>query len=244
MKINFLFLSIILIVLIGECFAHDQIDKEQAEFWSNNLRIISWILMGMWFYWLQRCKFGFLQKLFLISILLPIIVSLTSYLLPERQAILINIGINTVSFSIWIYYFHQMGARVSLRDADNNFQKIIPAFLFFPLCFYFLSLYQSISGIYAVIVFIYVIVFSYTGILAVFLPVGDERRLYVILGISLLVVANIMNAYHTFLEKLFWVYPVIRTITVSSKCMLIYGIVDCGVKEKTSFNQNIINVEI
>lgn len=244
MKINFLYISAILIVLVGECFAHDYIDKNQAELWSNNLRIVSWTLMGLWFYQLQKCNFILQQKLFLLSIILPIIVSLTSFLLPEHLAIIINIGINIIVFLIWIYYFHAMGAKISLRDSDNNFQKIIPAFLFFPLCFYFLSLYQSLTGIYVVIVFIYVVVFSYTGILAVFLPVAEERRLYIVLGISLLAIANIMNAYHTFLEKLFWVYPVIRTITVSSKCMLIYGIVDCGVKGKTSFNQNITNVEI
>jgi hypothetical protein len=236
MKINFLYISAILIVLIGECFAHDYVDKNQAELWSNYLRIISWTLMGVWFYQLQKCTFKLPQKLFLLSILLPIIVSLTSFLLPERLAIIINLCINTTILLIWIYYFNVMGAKITLRDADNNFQKIVPAFLFFPLCFYFLSLYQSLTGIYVVIVFIYVIVFSYTGILAVFLPVGDERRLYIILGISLLVVANIMNAYHTFLEKLFWVYPVIRTITVASKCMLIYGIVDCGIKKEWSLN--------
>lgn len=244
MKTNFLFLSIILIVLIGECFAHDQIDRQQAEFWSNNLRIISWILMGMWFYQLQKCNFKLNQNFFLLSILLPIIVSLTSFLLPEHLAIIINIGVNIIVFLIWIYYFHALGAKIILRDADNNFQKVVPAFLIFPICFYFLSLYQSLIGIYALIVFIYVIVFSYTGILAVFLPVAEERRLYIVLGISLLAIANIMNAYHTFLEKLFWVYPVIRTITVSSKCMLIYGIIDCGINEKTSLNKGLSNVEI
>lgn len=239
-----MYISIILIVLLGECFAHESIDERQAALWSNNLRIVSWILLGMWFYKLQSCEFGFLQKLFLLSIFLPIIVSLTSYLLPERLAILINLGVNTIIFIIWIYYFYKMGAKVSLRDSDNNFQKIIPAFLFFPISFYFFSLYESLTGIYSVVVFIYVIVFSYTGILAVFLPVGDERRLYVILGLSLLVIANIMNAYHTFLEKLFWAYPVIRTITVASKCMFIYGIAGCGVEKKLSSNQEFADVKI
>lgn len=244
MKANFLFLSIILIVLIGECFAHDYLDKNQAELWSNNLRIISWTLMGVWFYQLQKCTFKLQQKLFLFSILLPIVVSLTSFLLPESLAIIINLCINTVIFLVWIYYFHAIGAKISLRDADNSFQKVVPAFLIFPLCFYFLSLYQSLTGIYVVIVFIYVVVFSYTGILAVFLPVTEERRLYIVLGISLLALANIMNAYHTFLEKLFWVYPVVRAITVASKCMLIYGIVDCGVKKKLDLNQKFSNVKI
>jgi hypothetical protein len=242
MKTNFLFLSIILIVLIGECFAHNYVDKNQADLWSNYLRITSWTLMGIWFYQLQRSNFKLQQKFFLLSILFPIIVSLASFLLPEHLAIIINLCINTIVFLIWIYYFHAMGAKISLRDTDNNFKKIVPAFLIFPLCFYFLGLYQSLIGIYALIVFIYVIIFSYTGILAVFLPVVEDRRLYIVVGISLLAVANIMNAYHTFLEKLFWVYPVIRTITVISKCMLIYGIVDCGIKKNTSLNQEISNV--
>lgn len=244
MKTNFLFIGTILLVLIGESFAHDYLDKYQAELWSNNLRIISCLLMGMWFYQLQKCTFKLQQKLFLLSILLPIIVSLTSYLIAEPLAIIINICINITIFLIWIYYFNAMGAKISLKDADNNFQKIIPAFLILPICFYFLSLYQSLIGIYVLIVFIYIMIFSYTGILAVFLPVTEERRLYIVLGISLLAIANIMNAYHTFLEKLFWVYPVIRTITVASKCMLIYGIVDCKVKKELSFNQNTTNVEI
>ncbi|GAB2632242.1 hypothetical protein GCM10027035_28180 [Emticicia sediminis] len=244
MRINQLFIGIILIVLIGECFTHDYIDKDQAELWSNNLRIISWILMGVWFYQLQKGTFEFRQWLFLFSIILPVVVSLISFLLPEPIAIIVNICINTFIFLIWIYYFHAMGAKISFRDSDNNFQKIIPAFLIFPLSFYFFSLYEALSGVYSIIVFIYTVIFSYTGILSVFLPVGDERRLYIILGLSLLVVANILNAYHTFLEKLFWAYPVVRAITVASKCMFIYGIADFRVKKDLSFNQNITNVEI
>lgn len=141
MKISFLFISAILFVLIVECFAHDQIDKERAGLWSNHLRITSWTLMGIWFYQLQKCTFKLQQKLLLLSVLFPIVVSLTSYLLPERQVI--NIGVNTIVFLIWIYCFHAIGAKISLRDYDNNFKKIVPAFLFFPLCFYFLSLYAD-----------------------------------------------------------------------------------------------------
>lgn len=186
MKTNFLFLSIILIVLTGECIAYYNVDKHQAELWSNNLRIISWILIGMWFYQLQKCTFGFNQKIFLSSLLLPIIVSLASFLLSEHLEIIINVSINIIVFMIWIYYFRKIGAKISLKDADNNFQKIILTFLIFPLLFYFFSLNDAISGIYAIIIFIYVLVFSYTGILTVFLPVRNERRLYLNLGAILI----------------------------------------------------------
>ncbi|WP_188771382.1 hypothetical protein [Emticicia aquatilis] len=230
MRINFLFIGIILIVLLGECFVHDQTNKEFADFWSNNFRIASWLLMGLWYYQLQKMNFGRKQLLFLISIILPIIVSLTSYLMLERTAIIINIIINGIIFGIWIYYFHNLGARVNIRDTEKTLNKISPAFFLFPLLFYFFSLYQTLTGIYTILVFLYVLIFSYTGIVAVFLPVSEERKLYIILALSLLVIANIMNAYHTFLQKLLWAYPVIRTITVASKCMLIYGITDFEVK--------------
>ncbi|GGD82782.1 hypothetical protein GCM10011514_53590 [Emticicia aquatilis] len=148
----------------------------------------------------------------------------------ERTAIIINIIINGIIFGIWIYYFHNLGARVNIRDTEKTLNKISPAFFLFPLLFYFFSLYQTLTGIYTILVFLYVLIFSYTGIVAVFLPVSEERKLYIILALSLLVIANIMNAYHTFLQKLLWAYPVIRTITVASKCMLIYGITDFEVK--------------
>ena len=232
MNRNALFISIILIVLLGECYVHELNDKKISDFWSNNLRIVSWILMGLWYYRLQKINFGRKLLFFLISIVLPILVSLTSYLLVERVAIILNIIINAIVFGIWIYYFHYLGAKINIKDTEKTLNKISPAFFIFPLLFYFFSLYQNLSGVYTILVFLYVLIFSYTGILAVFLPVSEERKLYIILAISLLVVANIMNAYHTFLQKLLWAYPVIRTITVASKCMLIYGIAEFEVKTK------------
>ncbi|MFY7911320.1 MAG: hypothetical protein ACOVO2_17280 [Emticicia sp.] len=234
MNFNILYVSAISVALIGECYAYDLVDEQQAALWSNNLRIISCILMGIWFYKLQSYEFRFRQKFFTLSLLLPILVSLSTYLIPEPQAIIVNLGVNISIFIIWIYYFHQLGAKICFQDSDNNFKKIIPAFLFFPLLFYFFSLYESLTRIYSIIVFIYVIIFSYTGILAVFIPLTDKRRMYVIFGFSLLVMANIMNAYHTFLEKLFWAYPVIRIIAVASKCMFIYGIAQCSIKNLSS----------
>lgn len=223
MKKNFYFVFAIFIVLIGEIKFHE--NNQHESFWTNNLRILSWIMMGWWYFETQKKDFNRIQKAFLISILLPIIVSLSSYLIPEKQAIIINICVNMGVLILWIYVFKYFGASISLKDSNQTLTKLTPAFFILPLLFYFLSLYQSLPALYAILVLIYILIFSYTGVLAAFLPINEEKRLWITFGIMLLVLVNIMNGYHTFLQKLPWAYPVFRTITVIAKCMMIYGMI-------------------
>lgn len=225
LKTNVFYLVVIFLLLISECYNNKFADKELAVFWNNNLRILSWLAMGIWYYQILKGNFTRVQKLFLVSILLPIIVSFSTYLLPERQAISINIGVNIAVLCLWIYVFKFLGAAIILRDQSQTFSKLVPAFFILPLLFYFFSLYKSLSTFYAILVLIYILVFSYTGILAAFLPFNEERRLWITFGIMLLVLVNIMNGYHTFLQKITNVYPIIRTMTVISRCMMIYGMI-------------------
>ncbi|AFK01856.1 hypothetical protein Emtol_0703 [Emticicia oligotrophica DSM 17448] len=223
MKVNLFYLGLTLIALLVECLVHDLIEPVAASFWSNNLRIISSLILAAWYYQMQKSSFYTPEKWMLVSILLPIVISLTMYLMLEKYAIIINITVNLTMLGILIYCFKKLGAKINFKDSNDTFNKIFPAFFIFPFVFYFFVLYNALSGIYAIIVFIYVLIFSYTGILSVFLPINENKRLFIIIGITLLVVANIMNAYHTFLEKVPWGYPVIRTITVISRGMIIYG---------------------
>ncbi len=213
----------IFIVLIGEISFHEY--RQQDSLWTNNFRILSWIMMALWYYETQKRNFNRIQKAFLISILLPIIVSISSYVIPEKQAIIINISTNIAILMLWIYAFKHSGASISLNDSNQTLTKLTPAFFILPLLFYYFSLYQSLPTLYAIFVLIYILIFSYTGVLSAFVPISEEKRLWIILGIMLIAMANIMNGYHTFLQKLPWAYPVIRTMTVVSRCMMIYGMI-------------------
>ena len=225
LKHNLLYLILIFLILVGECFAHELENKEMAALWSNNLRILSCLTMGASYFQMQKHDFACVQKLFLISILLPIIISLSSYLIPERHAIVINIGVNIVILGLWIRIFKLLGASIIFKDQNNTFSKLIPAFFILPLLFYYFSLYQSLTIIFAILVLIYILVFSYTGLLAAFLPINEEKVLWIIFGIILLVLVNMMNGYHTFMQKISNAYPIIRTMTVISRCMIIYGMI-------------------
>jgi hypothetical protein len=65
------YLVVIFLILVGECIANEIANKEIAAFWTNNLRISSWLAMGIWYYQIQKENFTRVQKLFLGSILLP-----------------------------------------------------------------------------------------------------------------------------------------------------------------------------
>ncbi len=188
-------------------------------------------MMGGWYYQMQKQSFGSNEKLFLMSIILPIIVSLAAYLLPEKTAIIVNISVNTFVLMIWLHLFRLMGSRISFRDADNTLAKISPSAFLFPIVYYFSTLYEVISGVYVVVVLVYMIVFSYLIMLSTFLPIDEKRRLYIVTGLAALVVANILNSHHTFLERLPWAYPVIRAITIAAKCAVVYGMVSVKVRE-------------
>lgn len=225
MKKNALFIGAIFLVLVCECIIQAQDDKSVADLWSNNFRILQCLTMAIWFFQIQKEYFVNIQKKFLVSLLLPIIVSLSSYLIIEKTAIIINICTNIFIFSLWISIFKDMGASISLKDTNRTLPKLMPSFFILPLLFYCFVLYQSLSFINAVLILIYILVFSYTGTLSAFLPINEDKSLWITIGIVLLVFANIMNAYHTFLENITWGYPIIRTITTASRCMMIYGIV-------------------
>lgn len=223
MKKNISFIIIIFILLIVEMYFHQYCYGDLR--WRNSCRVLSWILMGIWYYEKQKENFTHIQKVFLISILLPIIIAIAAYFIPERELININIYVNMGILMLLIYVFKHLGASVSLTKSNKTLQKLAPVFFILPLLYYYFSLYPSLSGIYVVFVLIYVLIFSCTGLLAALLPINDGKRFWITSAIILLVVVNIINAYNIFLQKLQWAYPVVRTLTVVLKCMMIYGMI-------------------
>jgi hypothetical protein len=224
MKKNVVFMIAIILVLCCEIATY--IVKYQDSFWLSNLRILSVMVLGVWYYENQKKGFYNTQKAFLLSLLLPALVSLSTFYIAEKPAILINISLNMFVLGLWCYCFKSMGATIIAKDSNQTLSKLTPAYFIIPILFYFFVLFPSLPPIYAIIVLLYIILFSYTGVLAAFLPINDEKKIWISVAIVLLVLANIINAYHTFLEKINYAYLLIRPITLIAKCMLVYGMID------------------
>ena len=195
---------------------------------------MTWVIMGIWYYQVKKKDFTQTRKLFLISNLLPIFVALSSYFIIEQRAMLINILINLGVFVLLIVVLKQMGARISLKESKNTFKKVLPIFYVFPFFYFFFSLYPKLSNIYSTIIFCYLAVISYVGILSSFLPKND-RTIYITSGIILWIFSNLMESYYIFLLKFPDSYPIIRTIAVTSRCVMFYGMINYPEKSHLSF---------
>lgn len=231
-KKNFVFIVSVFIVLVFECYTN-QFKKEDAALWSSIFRILTWVVMGIWYYQAQKKDFYQTQKVFLISNLLPIFVALSSYFIVEQKAMLFNISINLVVFVLWIVVFNRMGARISFKESTSAFKKVLPISFVLPFFYFFFSLYPKLSNIYSTIIFCYLVVISYAGILSGFLPKND-KTIYITLGIILWIFSNLMESHYIFLLKFPDSYPIIRTIAVTSRCIMIYGMINYAEKTPLS----------
>ena len=223
-KMNKKFTLVILLLLIIE-LVFFQLKIPNLDFWLNIFRILSWLLFGTWYYLNQKPLNTRIKKLFFVSLLYAILISLFTYLLPERIAISINISIYVITLATWCYIFKLMGAKVLFKDNEYTFLRILPAYYILPLFFYILVLHNAVPKQYTLFILSYLFIFSYTGTLATFLPIKENNRLLISWSITLIILTNMINSYYTFLEKLPWAYLVNRTVTVISRCMLVYGMI-------------------
>ena len=79
MKKNIAYISIIFVLLLCEIFAYTENQELYDAFWVNFIRILSWITFGSWYFQQEKERFNRIQKIFLISNLLPIFTTLSFY---------------------------------------------------------------------------------------------------------------------------------------------------------------------
>ena len=226
MKKNTTYIFIILIFLICEIFAQSVEVKIYHASWTVSFRVLSFITMGIWYFQMQKEHFDRMQKVFLISILLPILPALMLYLFIEKIAVGVNICIHFAIFFIWIDVFKRMGAAIKVFNSSDNSKFFLP-FIFIILFVYFIMvLYPNVSFAYAFIIFIFIILASYAGMLVLFLPSNDNNKYLIILGVCLSIFAHIMHSYYIFLLESYLIYPFFRAMIVLSACSMIFGMIN------------------
>lgn len=202
------------------------------QFWTYIFRALVWSMMGMWYFQKQKENFGVLQKTFLTSIVLPVIDSITFFLLNAKDWMFVFVCTHLLVWVLWIYCFEHIKKNSKIKKSIKNEFIIMPFYYLIPSLFYFFALYQSLTLTYAILIFFYTLIISYTGYKATFLPVEEEKRFYIITAIVLLILMNIITTYSLFLQSLNWAYPVVRIFVTVSMCIMIYGMIDINIKKQ------------
>lgn len=97
---------------------------------------------------------------------------------------------------------------------------ILTAFLFFG--FFLMEIVPD--SIFVLMIF-YVFQFAIMGAYSLMLNNSFEGKKYIIIGVGLMAVSDIISSWYVFLGDFQFGYPIIRTLYISSKFLLAYGFI-------------------
>jgi hypothetical protein len=223
---NRIYILLNLLILICEIYARIIEGNNIHAFWGRFFQLLSFLSLAFWYYQMQKDRFFNLQKWFLVSLLVPILTPISDYFFVKQQTIFIIIIINIIYFSIWISVFKAIGAKLTLKNANNTFLKLYALILSFPLIYFLISVVDKLSPIFLIAILILYLLFSYTSLLSIMLPISDNKRKWIILGLTIFVFQTILFSYNYFLLSFEYGDIYSRILIVISKCMVIYGMID------------------
>jgi len=234
------YIIIIALLLLGEILLRiSNIEFQQRELWVSILRIVSSSVLALWYYQYQKPLYSTVDKLFTITLLLPVLTSLSNFLIPDYFNI-VNIFVHICILFIWAYMFILMGAKIEFRDKEHKFLRLFPLYYLLPILFYVFSIHPSVSSKYVILLLPYTLIYSCTGTLATFLPMKEEHRVWISWSIALMIFTNLIYGYDTFMERIPGSNMITRALVVISRCMIVVGMIKYFKERK--FNHSISEI--
>lgn len=226
LKKNLAYISLIILLLLCEIVAYIEEQELYNSFWVNFIRILSWITLGVWYFQEEKKRFNRIQKIFLISNLLSILTTLSFYFFTLNEGLSLSYCINIFIFILWLYVFRLMGARIVFKKEDDFLKKSVPGFFILPIAYFFLTLYPILTPSYIILNLIFILTISYACLLSIFLPINSDKKLWITLGIILFISNSLLFSNYLFIEKNVLNFVIYRIVTVVSRCMMIYGMIN------------------
>lgn len=127
-----------------------------------------------------------------------------------------------LSYLCIIIFFIKEKAKI--RFNDSTFIKVLFPYLLFPLAFY-ANTYSFLpkEAIYVSVFFVIVLIIM--SLLSAFLPYPERSKLYIAIGIFLLLLSIGFNAYRAYIQPFRGDYIIFRLFDLSFYSFLINGIV-------------------
>lgn len=232
LKKNQVYIILILLIFICEIYARVVEASNIHGLWVSAFHILSFLSLAFWYFQMQKHKLYSVEKLFLGSLLIPVFTPIADYFLIKQQAIFIIILTSIFYFIIWIFIFKKIGAKLILKKHKSGFIKFYLFILILPLIYYFVALIDKLSTIFLIEILILYFLFSYTSLLSVQLPINDTKKKWIVLGLMVYIFHTILFSYNYFLLSLEYGDIYSRILIVTSRCMIIYGMIDYDIELK------------
>jgi hypothetical protein len=236
---NTRYLTATLLLLLSEFFLLELPQKESV-FWIAIARIIAAIILTVWYYQHRKPLPTLIDRLFISTLILPILISLCVIFFP---AIIkdFNLITHACILCLWAGIFRLMGSKIKYQGALYKFLRIFPIYGLVPILFYAFTLHTALPTSDKILLLCYAIIYIYTSTLASFLPMDESNRFWIRWGVVLMAFANFLVFYSIFIEQLPWLGFIPRTIVIVARCILILGMIDYFAAKKTASVQEAVS---
>jgi hypothetical protein len=221
---NTRYLTATLLLLIAEFFLLDLPEKDNV-FWIAIVRILAALILTSWYYQHRKPLPTIIDKLFILTLILPVVISLCVIFFPAFIKDF-NLIIHACIVCIWAGIFKLMGAKIQFKVSPYKVMKVVPVYALIPILFYVFSLHAVVPTLDKILLLSYSIVYLYTNTLATFLPINESNKFWISWGVILIAFANFLVFYGIFIEQLPWIGFIPRTIVVVARCILILSMID------------------
>jgi hypothetical protein len=184
-------------------------------------RTANYLVICYWLYKENR-KTKILHIGYLFTSFALLILSLYVVFFVNKQLLdLFELLLITFSYVCIILFFIKEKAKI--RFNDTTFIKILVPYLLFPLAFY-ANAYSFLpqEAIYVSIFFVVILVIM--SLLSAFLPYPERSKLYISIGVFLLLLSIGINAYRAYIQSFFGDYVFFQLFDLGFYVFLILGI--------------------
>lgn len=225
MKNYYFYVVLILILISCEIFTFL---KSGPAFKSINtfiFRELVCVVLVVWYYHQQGSNLNSVQKRFLISLLIPLLLGVSKFIAPNLYVIIINSILYSVIYALWISILNSLGAEIKLSKLPPIYYLLIPVIFVVPFLYIFLVLLPMLGGQNIVLTIIFALFASTACVYVLFLPSTSNfsSRYLIILGIWLFEFMNMMQGFFIYNSQSFLIYPFTRILQTSAYIILILG---------------------
>lgn len=225
MKINYKYVVLIAILISIEIIIFLNSKTGFRDIKLFVFRELVTVILAVWYYRQQGHKLDKTQKKFLLTILIPLVLGLTRYLIPNEQAIKINTFFYFVIYVLWMNIMYSIGARFNKYRFPRTYYLLIPIIFSLPIIYYFLVLFPMLDTYNKVLSFLFAVFAGTKYIFVLFLPTTKyfSGRYLIIFGIWVDGITNMMQSYFYFNSDSLFIYPFARILQTTSTVILIVG---------------------
>lgn len=188
-------------------------------------RELVFVVLVVWYCRQQGSNLNSVQKRFLISLLIPLLLGVSRFVVPNLYVLKINTVLYLVIYTLWITILRSLGAEFKISKLPPIYYLLIPIIFLIPFLYFILVLLPMLDGQIKVLTFLIVLFASTACVYVLFLPPTPNYsgRYLIIFGIWLFEFMNMMQGFFIYNSQSFLIYPYTRLLQTGTYMILILG---------------------